>query len=510
MGVKGGSRVRRRSILWNALLLTGVNLLLRGVSMVFQVALSRRIGAAGVGLLQLVLTVETAAMTFGLSGARVAAMYLCAEEFGRRRMEGVRSALEHCLGYGMLCSAAAGGALILGSEWIAETWLHAREAGRCLRLVALGLPVGCCGAILSGYFTACGQVGRLVRVEAAERLAGLAVTLALLHRYADGGAAEACSAVILGGMLTGTASCAVLAGMIRHDLRGAAAYVGEGMGRRMFRLCLPLAASDYLRAGLRTVEQFLIPWGLMRAGGGSEAAMAEYGMMGGMVFPVLMFPAAILYALSDLLVPELARCRAEGRQARIRYLTERCLRMGLLYAGAVSGGLFALGGALGEAIYGSAEAGRLLRWLAPMVLSLYMDAMVDGMLKGLGEQVACVRYNTITMAMDVALLGLFLPRFGMTAYLGSFALTHLVNFALSLRRGLVATGYRPECGYALRLLLCTAGAGAAACFVTSGSVWGTMLWRGTVFAAMFLGLLGLTGTLGRRDTVWLRQALRGH
>ena len=54
--------MRRRSILWNALLLTGVNFLLRGVTMIFQVYLSRRIGAAGVGLLQLVLTVETAAL----------------------------------------------------------------------------------------------------------------------------------------------------------------------------------------------------------------------------------------------------------------------------------------------------------------------------------------------------------------------------------------------------------------------------------------------------------------
>ena len=39
--------MRKRSIFYNALLLTGVNLLLRGVSMVFQVYLSRRIGAAG-------------------------------------------------------------------------------------------------------------------------------------------------------------------------------------------------------------------------------------------------------------------------------------------------------------------------------------------------------------------------------------------------------------------------------------------------------------------------------
>ena len=65
------------------------------------------------------------------------------------------------------------------------------------------------------------------------------------------------------------------------------------------------------------------------------------GMFGGMVFPVLMFPAAFLYALSDLLVPELARSRAEGNRVRVQHLTQKCLRMGLLFAGAVAGGLFA-------------------------------------------------------------------------------------------------------------------------------------------------------------------------
>ena len=86
-------RHTRSSILYHALLLTGVNFLLRGVSMLFQIYLSNRVGAAGVGLMQLIFTVEAAAMTFGLSGARVAAMYLCAEEYGRRRLPGVRAAL---------------------------------------------------------------------------------------------------------------------------------------------------------------------------------------------------------------------------------------------------------------------------------------------------------------------------------------------------------------------------------------------------------------------------------
>ena len=67
----GGDFLRDgRSILQNALLLTGVNLLLRGVSMLFQIYLSGQIGAGGIGLLQLILTVGSFAMTVGLAGLR--------------------------------------------------------------------------------------------------------------------------------------------------------------------------------------------------------------------------------------------------------------------------------------------------------------------------------------------------------------------------------------------------------------------------------------------------------
>ncbi len=102
----------------------------------------------------------------------------------------------------------------------------------------------------------------------------------------------------------------------------------------MRKLAAPLALSDYLRAALRTLEQLLIPWGLAQAGASQQRAMAAYGTVTGMVFPVLMLPAAFLYALIDLLIPELAACRARAGRA----------------AGAV--------------LYRSAEAGRLLRLFA--------------------------------------------------------------------------------------------------------------------------------------------------
>ena len=59
---------RKLPIFYSALLLTGVNLLLRLVSTSFQVHISARIGPEGVGLLQLVMSVGGLAMTAGIAG----------------------------------------------------------------------------------------------------------------------------------------------------------------------------------------------------------------------------------------------------------------------------------------------------------------------------------------------------------------------------------------------------------------------------------------------------------
>ena len=78
---------RKLPIFYSALLLTGVNLLLRLVSTSFQVHISARIGPEGVGLLQLVMSVGGLAMTAGIAGVRTATMYLTAEELGKKKPE---------------------------------------------------------------------------------------------------------------------------------------------------------------------------------------------------------------------------------------------------------------------------------------------------------------------------------------------------------------------------------------------------------------------------------------
>ena len=74
-----------RLIFKNTLLLTSAALLLRLLSMLFQAYLAGYVGAEGLGLIQLVLSVLSFALTLGLAGARVTVTCLAAEEHGCRR-----------------------------------------------------------------------------------------------------------------------------------------------------------------------------------------------------------------------------------------------------------------------------------------------------------------------------------------------------------------------------------------------------------------------------------------
>lgn len=438
------------TIAQNVGLLTAANLLMRGVSMLFQVYLTARVGAAGVGLLQLILSVNLFAVTLGTSGLRVAALYLSAEAYGLRRYGGVRQAMVWCLTAGLLLSALVGGAMMAFAEPLALSVVGDLRAVLSLRLLGLTLPLSCLSMILSGCFTACGQVRTLVAVEVGDKAATVVLTMLLLQQGIAGDLAHACAAIVGGNALAAVGSVAVLLGLLRRwlsKLDGGGAM--PDMGRRLLGIAGPVAVSDYLRSGLGTLEQFLIPWGLGRFGGSHTQAMADYGVIHGMVFPVLMFPCTVLYAVADVLVPELARCRAEENQRRIRHVAGRCLRQGFLYAAAVAAVLWLLAMPLGQLLYRSDDAGRYLRLFAPAVVMLYLDCLVDGMHKGLGQQVYTVRVNTLTSILDVALLYLLLPRWGIAGYYVSFWVSHGVNFYLSIRRlgklaGPLTGGRRPD------------------------------------------------------------------
>ena len=91
----------------NTALLTGSSLIMSLISMSFQVWLAGRIGSAGIGLYQLVVSVSFLCTTFAISGVRFAATRLVSEEIGREREQGISGAMRRCFVYSALFGTAA-------------------------------------------------------------------------------------------------------------------------------------------------------------------------------------------------------------------------------------------------------------------------------------------------------------------------------------------------------------------------------------------------------------------
>ena len=486
---------RKLPIFYNALLLTGVNLLLRLVSTSFQVHISARIGPEGVGLLQLVMSVGSLAMTAGIAGVRTATMYLTAEELGKKRPQNVTWVLSGCFLYSILFSGVISIALYMAAPFLAQNWIGNPHTLSSIRLFAFFLPIVCLCGCMTGYFTAANRISTLAIVEIFEQLCYMAVAMLALHLWAGNDPEKACASVVMGSGISACFTLLCLTFLRLREKQKAGPRIP--VASRLLKTAIPLALADDLKAGISTTENLMVPKRLALYSG-ELTPLAAFGTVCGMVFPVLMFPAAILFALAELLIPELARCNAAGSRLRICYLVKRSLKIAMLYGCLCSGIMHLVAEPLCVSMYGSTAAGEALRLYSVLIPMLYCDAIVDAMIKGLGQQTASVRYNIFTSTMDVILLFLLLPRYGMNGYFFSFLITHLINFILSLRRLLKITKisipfYIP----------------AFTCAAAIAGVFGASFLRGVpgrivAFLCLAGSLLVLFGVVSKRDVFWLR------
>ena len=425
-----------KKLVYNTALLTGSSLLMRCIGMAFQAWLAGRIGATGIGLFQLVMSVEMLCTTLAVSGIRFAATRIVAEEIGSGREGAVGTAVFRCCMYSLLFGCAAAAVLMSFAEPVGFLWIGDARTVMSLRILACGLPFLSLSSVLSGYFTACGRVWKSALVHLIEQLSYIGLVALFLSRTPQGDIDRNCAAVTAGITASDMLSFALMFAFFLGDRRAHAARSArsERLTARMLGVALPLAVSSYARSALSTLEHMLVPRGLRRSGLSADSALAGYGVIQGMAIPLISFPSCLLMAVAELIVPELTEAQMRGDGALIRRTVSKLIKRSLLFSTLAAAALFSLAGALSSAVYGSDEAAVYIRLLAPLVPVMYTDMVVDGCLKGLGQQVWSMGINIFDAALGAALVWLLLPVGALDAYIGIIYADELINFVLSAAR----------------------------------------------------------------------------
>jgi stage V sporulation protein B len=422
--------MRKRIFILNAVILTASAVVLRMSNIWFRVFIFSKIGAAGMGIYQLIFSVFFLGITVCTSGVSLAVTRLVAE--GR----GARCAIRKCLMFSLTLSIAAASAMFFLSDFIASEWIGSAAAAMPLRLLAPGLPFIAACACLKGYFLAIRNTIVPVCGEFLEQLVTIAASLILL-----GQTSHPLEAMMLGSTIGEIVSCGytVLLYFIFSRRKNLPKSESGGMFQSILHIAAPVLCGSFFRSLLNSTENILIPRGLKKYGAGEEGSLAQYGIMQGMVMPILFFPSAFLSALSMLLIPEMAEANANGSQAVIQKAAERAFRFTLMFSFLVTSVLIVFADDLGMAFYKSTEVGNILRIMAPIIPLMYLDSVVDGMLKGLDQQLYSLKYNISDSVMRVMLIALLIPVFGLKAYITILFLSEIYNASLSINRLLKVT-----------------------------------------------------------------------
>ena len=426
----------RKRVIMNTALLTGSSLAMSAISMAFQVWLAGRIGSAGIGLYQLVLSVAFLCTTFAVSGIRFAATRLVSEELGHERSWSVAAAMRRCFAYSLFFGLSAMAVLFSFAEPIGFLWIGDARTVKSLKLIAFSMPFLSLSSVMSGYFTACGRVWKPTVVHLGEQLITIGFVAYFLAHSPAGDIEKNCAAVMLGNVCGDVISfvCMLLFYLTdRHSVRDYSAQKLK-LTSRMLKVALPLAVSAYARSALSTLEHLLVPRGLKAAGFSADRALSGYGVIQGMVLPILSFPACILMALAELIIPELTEAQVRGNDGDISKTVSLLIKKGLGYSSAVALVLFVFADKLGVRIYSSPEAGDYLRLLAPLIPIMYTDMVADGCLKGLGQQLWCMGINLLDALLGVLLVWQVLPVFALKGYICIIYFNECLNFALSIMR----------------------------------------------------------------------------
>ncbi|MDD4802758.1 MAG: oligosaccharide flippase family protein [Syntrophomonas sp.] len=503
---------RVKIIFINLLVLTVASLVLRTVNISFLVYISNKLGQEGMGLFQLISAIYFLAIVFSTSGIKFATTRLVAEEIGVGKPAGAIIAVRNCLVYSLMFSIASMAIVIINAEYIGTCLINDPRTILSLRIFAFSLPFISLSSVLSGYFMAVRRIIKPVLVQFIELSIKISTTILFLSIFLSKGLEYACAAVVLGACSGELCSFLFLFFLYRADRSGFnnTNPAGSGLVIRMFRIALPVAFSAYMMSIVRTIQQLLIPYGLKKSGESSKAAISTFGVIQGMTMPVIMFPSVLLDAISEIIVPELAECKASHSYKRLNYIIARVFNLGVILSIGVAWLFWRYSQELGLAIYNNEQASYFIMVLAPLIPVMYLDNIVDNILKGIDEQVSSMQYNMFTSLINVIMTYLLLPRYAITGYIITTYITRILNFALSLNKLIRATNLKIDLYGIFKSVLCIIGAiGIDVLLQDINLIKPTSVFLHLILiASIYIFLLRVFSCITHDDVIWVKSLFK--
>lgn len=301
--------------------------------------------------------------------------------------------------------------------------------------IAIGLPFISMSAAINGYFAAVRKVFKTASSQILEQFVKIFVTSFLLSLFLPKGLEYACLSLIIGDVISEITSFTYIFILYlydkkKHDDKGT--IENKNYRKDILGISVPIALTSYIKSGLSTLKQLIIPIRLEKSGISCSKALSDYGVVSGMALPLILFPSVIITSISSLLIPEYSSFYAKNDTKQINRISTRLLKISFIFSICVFGIFFTFPEELCRLMYEDTSVIYFVKLLSPLIVLMYIDTIVDGMLKGLNEQVAVMKCNILDLFISTGLLYVLLPIMGIHGYIVVLYVSEVLNTVISV------------------------------------------------------------------------------
>lgn len=421
--------------LFNTVILIVTSLIISSCSMFFDIYVANKIGSESIGLFGLIMSVYMFAMTIANSGISLASTRIVAEELSMNSESGAKIAIQKCILYSLFFGSIACILLILLSPLVCKYILHDRISSIVLYIIAISLPFSSITISITGYFTGVKRIYKNSLYDIFGLFMKITFIVIGFKIFNYNNIETACIILVGANTLSEIISFVFLYILYFYDSRKNLSKTRSDNNtylKRILKISLPVAITSYIRSGLSTIKHSLIPIRLEKSGLSCETSLSTYGMINGMAIPILMFPGLFVNSISSLLIPEFARYNIKKDFKRMNEIINILFRLVITFSICVIGIYLLFPNEISKFTYNNIEIAKFVLLLCPLLLFMYLDHVIDAILKGIDKQVGVMFCNILDLFISIFLIYNLIPIFGIIGYIIVIYISEFLNFSVSL------------------------------------------------------------------------------
>ncbi len=417
----------------NATIVTGLSVAERGLGFLYRIVLSRLIGAEGLGLYQVALSFFALFLTIGSGGVPITVSRLISKYKAENNLQAEKSSVGAGITVSLLLTLPVCVIFWIFGEKMTFLFTDERTFS-VFRILLLGLTCTCIYAVFRGHFWGNKQFLAPSVMELLEETVMVIAGVLLLKKVSSplSGAKLAAWAVVISYFFSFAISTAWF------FIKGGRLSSPKKQLKPLFTSSLPITSVRACSSLINSAIAVLLPVMLIRAGFGERESLQIFGVVSGMVIPILFIPSTLIGSLALVLVPELSEDFYRKNFKRLYTNIARGLKFAFLTACLITPFFFALGEDMGAILFSNPMAGEMIKRSCWILLPMSIAMISTAMLNSLGFEKQTFIFYFVGAAFMFAGI-LLLPRFcGGYAYLiglgACYVATAICNLVFLLKK----------------------------------------------------------------------------